>query len=1197
MAESKPSNGSIPSPTSSGYFQFMNEVRGKVGGTHDVFTVISSHPSTNPSPRKIDDTQKEKKWVQQQEKTFTRWVNRQLEGAGLSIADLRTDLRSGLVLIKLMEVLSGSSIKTRYQKEPKMRVQQLENIKLVFDFMEDEGIKLVSVRPSDICDGNMKLTLGLIWRLVLRYQIQCPRKVFLSWFQAALPHSKISNFTSNWSDGRNLAGLVDYCEPGLIPDHASLDPNRAVENLTNAMSLAEKRFNIPQVIAPEDLAGDPDELSVMTYLSYFCQPNSIGQTCLLEWLDSVVVRQSISNFASDWRDGSALCSLVRAFAPSSLPPVSALEDNTPLVRAQSAMKVATETLGVQPLLSPRKLINPEGNQIAILAYLTQFRFIGKQTAQSADLAVIGPGVTGALAGEGTSFSIQGSDIFEKDFAITITSPDGSVVDFDEITSPSGDCSYQYTPTIPGTYTVDVRCAGEHLKGAPYSVTHVDSAKVASCSVTGKGLNRACVGEPTEFLIDCSSMGAGRLEVAVESPGGEFIEASITPLSEGLQRVTFVPTVTESHQIAVTWNGVPLPNSPFACLVSNPRMCVATGAGLAGGMLGQPSYFKVSTKGAGPGNLSATVYGPSKPVELTLLARDDDLHSYQYVPVQAGSYIIEIKWDGFLIPGSPYQVRPADSTPAGRCFVKDMPINRKRVGEPVSFIVDATEAERGELSAKVRGPETEDECEVTDVQDGVCAVTFHPKHVGEYTVEIAYDGSPIPDSPLDFTVNDPSRCTVDIDSILIASYHVYQPISFLVSTYNAGEGILRASGKGPRTDFRCNITDEGDSNFRVAFTPTEPGSYSIFLLFDGRPFLEEPISIQVKEEKLENIILTKPTSHAGYHIAGEPITFSISAPNRDPGCFDVTSLGTNTGAMPSVSIRQSGHSTYTVHFKTIYQDDYHVKITYNGTSIPGSPFTIPMRLRPSSDKVVSFDPVVPLTAGNPIEFVFDTSQAGTGTLTANITSSTDESLFVSVQEVSQELYRTSFIPKKNDTYTISVYWSGQPVHGSPYVVSFEEQLKEPAVSVTFEPQMGIRGLLSASAFGQSVGQVEVALRQYEREKYQISFAPPREDVYKLHVFWFDQEIRGSPFIVDLLSHSLESKKDVVPISRLFVEQERKGVLSACAIGRTVGAVLLDISLSEKKDNVRMLFDDPERDTYDLYVFWNCSLIPGAPFQLD
>ena len=51
--------------------------------------------------------------MQQQEKTFTRWVNRQLEGAGLSIADLRTDLRSGLVLIKLMEVLSGSSIKTR----------------------------------------------------------------------------------------------------------------------------------------------------------------------------------------------------------------------------------------------------------------------------------------------------------------------------------------------------------------------------------------------------------------------------------------------------------------------------------------------------------------------------------------------------------------------------------------------------------------------------------------------------------------------------------------------------------------------------------------------------------------------------------------------------------------------------------------------------------------------------------------------------------------------------------------------------------------------------------------------------------------------------------------------------------------------------------------------------------------------------
>ena len=1043
----------------------------------------------------------------------------------------------------------------------------------------------------------MKLILGLIWRLILRYQIQCPRKVFLSWFQAALPHSKISNFTSNWSDGRSLAGLVDYCEPGLIPDHASLDPNKAVENITNAMSLAEKRFGIPQVIVPEDLAGDPDELSVMTYLSYFCQPDSVGQTCLLEWLDSVMVEQRVSNFTFDWKDGTALCCLVRAFAPSSLPPASAIEDNTPAARTQSAMKVAEEVLGIQPVLSSREFINPEGNQIAIMAYLTQFRFIGKQTAQSVDLAVVGPGVTGALTGEGTSFSIRGSVTSETDFAVTITSPDGSVVDFDHLTSPSGDCSYQYTPTIPGTYTVDVSCAGERLTGAPYSVTHVDSAKVASCIITGKGINRACVGEPTEFLIDCSSMGAGRLEVAVESPNGQYLEASIKPLSEGLQRVTIVPSVTKAHKITVTWNGIPLPNSPFVCMVSNPSMCVATGAGLAGGMLGQPSYFKVSTKGAGPGNLSATVYGPSKPVELTLLARDDDLYSYQYIPVQAGSYIIEIKWEGFLIPGSPYQVRPADSTPAGRCFVKEMPVNRKHVGEPVSFIVDATEAERGELTAKVRGPDMEDECEVTDVKDGVCAVTFHPKHVGEYTVEISYDGSLIPDSPLDFTVNDPSRCTVDVDSILIASYEVYQPISFLVSTYDAGEGILRANGKGPRTDFRCNVTDEDDSNFRVTFTPTEPGSYSIFLLFDNQPFLEDPISIQVKEEKLDNIVLTKPSSHAGYQIAGEPITFSFFAPNRDPGCFDITSLGINTGAMPSIAIKPSDDATYNVHFKATYQDDYHVKITYNGTNIPGSPFTIPMKLRPSSDKVVSFDPVVPLTAGNPVEFVFDTSQAGAGMLTANVTSSSNEWLFVNVQEISHELYRVSFIPKKNDTYTIKVFWSGQPVHGSPYIVSFEEQLKEPPVTVMFEPEMGIRGLLSASAFGQSVGQVDVALRQYEREKYQISFVPPREDVYNLHVFWFDQEIRGSPFTVDLLSFPLKSKKDVVPITRLMVELERKGVLSACAIGRTVGAVPLDMSLSERKDYVRMLFDDPKRDTYDLYVFWNRRLLLGAPFQLD
>ncbi len=74
-----------------------------------------------------------------------------------------------------------------------------------------------------------------------------PRKTLLRWFQTVLADKSVTNFSSDWNDGRNLAALVDFCKTGLIPDHASLDPSNGLENVAHAMSVAEVQFRIPQV--------------------------------------------------------------------------------------------------------------------------------------------------------------------------------------------------------------------------------------------------------------------------------------------------------------------------------------------------------------------------------------------------------------------------------------------------------------------------------------------------------------------------------------------------------------------------------------------------------------------------------------------------------------------------------------------------------------------------------------------------------------------------------------------------------------------------------------------------------------------------------------------------------------------------------------------------------------------------------------
>ena len=52
-----------------------------------------------------------------------------------------------------------------------MRVQRIENLNKVLDFLKRKRIQLENIGAEDILDGNERLILGLIWTIILRFQI------------------------------------------------------------------------------------------------------------------------------------------------------------------------------------------------------------------------------------------------------------------------------------------------------------------------------------------------------------------------------------------------------------------------------------------------------------------------------------------------------------------------------------------------------------------------------------------------------------------------------------------------------------------------------------------------------------------------------------------------------------------------------------------------------------------------------------------------------------------------------------------------------------------------------------------------------------------------------------------------------------------------------------------------------------------
>lgn len=70
----------------------------------------------------------------------------------------------------LLEVISGETLPK--PDRGKMRFHKIANVNKALDFIASKGVKLVSIGAEEIVDGNVKMTLGLIWTIILRFAIQ-----------------------------------------------------------------------------------------------------------------------------------------------------------------------------------------------------------------------------------------------------------------------------------------------------------------------------------------------------------------------------------------------------------------------------------------------------------------------------------------------------------------------------------------------------------------------------------------------------------------------------------------------------------------------------------------------------------------------------------------------------------------------------------------------------------------------------------------------------------------------------------------------------------------------------------------------------------------------------------------------------------------------------------------------------------------
>ncbi|XP_019748594.1 plectin-like isoform X3 [Hippocampus comes] len=291
-----------------------------------------------------------------QKKTFTKWVNKHLikpwrAEAQRHVSDLYEDLRDGHNLISLLEVLSGEKLP---REKGRMRFHKLQNVQIALDFLKHRQVKLVNIRNDDIADGNPKLTLGLIWTIILHFQISdiqvngqsedmTAKEKLLLWSQRmtdGYQGLRCDNFSTSWRDGKLFNAVIHKHYPRLI-DMGKVYHQSNLQNLEQAFNVAEKDLGVTRLLDPEDVdVPHPDEKSIITYVSslYDVMPRAAVQdmraselelrwreyyelvTVLLQWIRHHVMVFEERRFPASYEEIELLWRQFMKFKETELPP-------------------------------------------------------------------------------------------------------------------------------------------------------------------------------------------------------------------------------------------------------------------------------------------------------------------------------------------------------------------------------------------------------------------------------------------------------------------------------------------------------------------------------------------------------------------------------------------------------------------------------------------------------------------------------------------------------------------------------------------------------------------------------------------------------------------------------------------------------------------------------------------------------------
>ena len=909
--------------------------------------------------------------------------------------------------------------------------------------------------PEDLYSGNLKLILGLIWTLIRHFQIRSTGKdistknALLAWINTQIPDQKVRNFTTDWNDGIALCALVDRIKPGLCPHYATLRRSESLENCQLGMDTAEEKLGIPKLLEASDLSHrDVDELSVMTYVSYFCKP---ANDQLMRWIQGKIPQQNITNFKTDWNNGVNLACLVNALVPGGFPDCNELDPHDSLQNLTRAMKIAEEHLGVKPVIKPSQLADPKVDELNVVTYLSRFQY-AKALPQPHEVDCSGHGLRKAFMGRPTFFQVDTSRAGIGELRVTITLVGGAPVAADINPHPTqkGCFEVKYIPNREGEITINVSWGDYPVPGSPFTVNILDPS---SFSVTGKqvtGGQCAKVGRPVTMEVK-GVVDIADLYVMVQHSDAHTSNATLKPKGIDAVECSYTPTRVGKYEVFVKVAGEEVPGSPFTVKVVDPSQCSVAQREPTAGKPGQAHNRVTLTVTATESNIHGVLVELKTPTgqqELPLEMRSDGFNIGSFVPVATGNYSVIVTCAGENVRGSPLNIVVSDRA---KCAILDTIPRYLQLNRPVELNISTKGAGPGVLDASSNQSGVLATL-LTERDSEFYSLRLVPHAIGEATIGIRWNAENLSSTPFGVFVCDASKCSAYGPGLTEGKGKVGEPFQFTVQAARAGRGELVVKPSGQKAVYAAQTRQSQKGTYSVQFTTYETGPHTIEILWGGAPIPNSPFSVDFVKG-VEAAQFSASGDGLRGAIALQKAKFSVVGPEsalvkNDTLKVKVSGENSESVTLPQldpscgrlvVCVTDTGNGAYSVEYAVPKPGKYTISITCDGDHIPGSPHQIKALPAPDPSKCRAFGEAIDNptrgVVGKPLDFQVDSSKAGTGQLKVIATDPASKAMPIYLAEEKSldgsRIHSVKVHPSIQGRHKVTVKWCERDIPDSPF----------------------------------------------------------------------------------------------------------------------------------------------------------------------